>query len=53
MTREPLTDASVWAFMAEGCNAEEIGAYGGLSRAVAEAWMAHAALVFAGMGRAG
>ena len=34
MTRQPLTDIDVWAWMEAGCNAAEIAAYAGWSRLV-------------------
>ena len=46
--RQPLSDALVWHFMSEGCNAAEIAAHGHIPEFVAQAWMAHAALVFSG-----
>lgn len=45
--RAPLTTDAVWIFMAEGCNAREIAAYGHISEAAALAWMANAARTFA------
>jgi hypothetical protein len=45
--REPLSVEAVWAFMAEGCSANEIADYGHVSRATAVAMMNHAARVFA------
>lgn len=45
--REPLTTESVWTFMAEGCNAREIAAFGHVSLSVALAWMQNAARTFA------
>ena len=44
---ENLTTEMVWAFMAEGCNAREIAAYGHISEAAAIAWMSNAARTFA------
>lgn len=46
--REPLDDELVWLFISEGCNADEIAAYGGITRAAALAWMAHAHRAYAG-----
>jgi transposase len=43
MSRERLTHRVVWAFLCEGCNANEIAAYAGVSVPVAVAWMAAAA----------
>ena len=43
MTRERLTPRVVWTLMCEGCNANEIAAYGGVSVPVVVAMMAAAA----------
>lgn len=45
--REPMTDELVWLFISEGCNANEIAAYGGITRSAAVAWMAHVHRAFA------
>ncbi len=42
-----LTPAQVWRLMAEGCNANEIAAWAGVSHSVAVAMMANAARRYA------
>lgn len=37
--RHKLTDAEVWGFVTEGCNAAEIAAYAGTSESVATHWI--------------
>lgn len=53
MTLEPrpqLSDADVWAFICEGCNANEIAAYAGIKVWAAYAWMQHATRLHAAAG---
>lgn len=40
--RHTLTDADVWTFATEGCNAAEIAAYAGVSEMTANNWMLRA-----------
>lgn len=45
--RHELTDADVWTLLLAGCNAVEIAAWAGVSRAVAVAMMHRAARLYA------
>ena len=47
-----LTPKQVWAFMASGCNADEIADWAGVKRATAVAMMANAARKFADIRKA-
>lgn len=45
--RHALTDADVWILILEGCNANEIAAYAGVTVSCAHALMAHATRTYA------